>query len=81
MEQLGRPVERRIPFARSSIEITEILCDHWEISTGCKLKEEKMIDGFNVLYLLTVSKPFCEIFCTSIFRLYINLATSSHVKF
>ncbi|CAJ0765093.1 18798_t:CDS:2, partial [Entrophospora sp. SA101] len=34
LEQINRPAERRCPFAKTSIEATELLCDYWDISTG-----------------------------------------------
>ncbi|ORY49129.1 hypothetical protein BCR33DRAFT_714183 [Rhizoclosmatium globosum] len=33
-DQSVKPVEKRCPFGRSSVEVLEVLCDHWEISTG-----------------------------------------------
>ncbi|KAN0062511.1 hypothetical protein ACQY0O_005042 [Thecaphora frezii] len=34
LEQINRPEERRCPFGRASIEVTEILADHWNIQSG-----------------------------------------------
>ncbi|EPQ28461.1 uncharacterized protein PFL1_03764 [Pseudozyma flocculosa PF-1] len=33
-EQINRPEERRCPFGRASIEVTEILADHWNVESG-----------------------------------------------
>ena len=36
LEQLSRPEERRCPIARASIEIVQILSEHWAIyAPGC----------------------------------------------
>ncbi|RUS12924.1 LOW QUALITY PROTEIN: ELMO/CED-12 family-domain-containing protein [Endogone sp. FLAS-F59071] len=36
LEQINQPEERRCPFAKASIEVTDLLSDYWEISTGCE---------------------------------------------
>lgn len=37
LEQVHRADDKRCPFAKASIEVTELLCSQWNISTGCKL--------------------------------------------
>ena len=35
LEQLHRQDGKRCPFAKASIEVTELLCSHWNITTRC----------------------------------------------
>ncbi len=36
LEQLNRPRDRRCPIAKASIEVVELLCEHWEVfAPGC----------------------------------------------
>lgn len=35
-EQLTKPADRRCPFARTVIEVVELLGDFWDINTGCR---------------------------------------------
>ncbi|KAK0540293.1 hypothetical protein OC835_000744 [Tilletia horrida] len=41
-EQLNRPEDRRCPFGRASIEVTEILADYWNIESGYTSSTEFM---------------------------------------
>ncbi|KAJ2959398.1 hypothetical protein NQZ79_g5141 [Umbelopsis isabellina] len=34
LEQVHRPQDKRCPFARASIEVTDLLCDYWNIASG-----------------------------------------------
>ncbi|KAI9016397.1 ELMO/CED-12 family-domain-containing protein [Phycomyces nitens] len=34
LEQIHRPEGKRCPFAKASIEVTDLLCSHWNINTG-----------------------------------------------
>lgn len=36
LEQIHRPDGRRCQFAKVSIEVTDLLCSYWNVSTGCK---------------------------------------------
>ncbi|KAI8381039.1 ELMO/CED-12 family-domain-containing protein [Radiomyces spectabilis] len=34
LEQIHRPENKRCPFAKASIEVTDVLCSHWNINAG-----------------------------------------------
>lgn len=52
VEQIHRPEGKRCPFAKASIEVTELLCSHWNINSGCMLF---LFDIFGVLGVGTLS--------------------------
>lgn len=36
LEQIHRPEGKRCPFAKASIEVTDLLCSHWNIASTSK---------------------------------------------
>ncbi|CAG8820356.1 14372_t:CDS:2, partial [Gigaspora margarita] len=60
LEQINRPAERRCPFAKTSIEVTELLCDHWDISTGYTTSTsfQPLLLSFGKIHYITVKAFF-----------------------
>ncbi|CAG8475045.1 7244_t:CDS:10 [Paraglomus brasilianum] len=60
LEQINRPAERRCPFARTSIEVTELLCDYWDISTGYTTSTsfQPLLLSFSKIHYITVKAFF-----------------------
>ncbi|CAG8542930.1 301_t:CDS:2 [Acaulospora colombiana] len=60
LEQVNRPAERRCPFARTSIEVTELLCDYWDVSTGYTTSTsfQPLLLSFDKIHYITVKSFF-----------------------
>ncbi|CAG8558682.1 3097_t:CDS:10 [Ambispora leptoticha] len=60
LEQINRPVERRCPFAKTSIEVTELLCDYWDVSTGYTTSTsfQPLLLSFEKIHYITVKSFF-----------------------
>ncbi|CAG8723017.1 18589_t:CDS:2, partial [Acaulospora morrowiae] len=60
LEQINRPAERRCPFAKTSIEVTELLCDYWDISTGYTTSTsfQPLLLSFNKIHYIAVKSFF-----------------------
>ncbi|CAG8758724.1 9945_t:CDS:2, partial [Cetraspora pellucida] len=60
LEQINRPAERRCPFAKTSIEVTELLCDYWDISTGYTTSTsfQPLLLSFEKIHYITVKAFF-----------------------
>ncbi|KAG9291106.1 hypothetical protein G9A89_012978 [Geosiphon pyriformis] len=60
LEQINRPVERRCPFAKTSIEVTELLCDYWDISTGYTTSTsfQPLLLSFEKIHYITIKSFF-----------------------
>ncbi|KAI9494126.1 ELMO/CED-12 family-domain-containing protein [Zychaea mexicana] len=55
LEQLHRQDGKRCPFAKASIEITELLCSHWNITTGYIAAEfEPLLLNFDHVHSTTL---------------------------
>ncbi|CAG8487653.1 7139_t:CDS:10 [Funneliformis mosseae] len=60
LEQHNRPVERRCPFAKTSIEVTELLCDYWDVSTGYTTSTsfQPLLLAFEKIHYITIKAYF-----------------------
>ncbi|RCI00523.1 hypothetical protein CU098_007610 [Rhizopus stolonifer] len=60
LEQIHRPENKRCPFARASIEVTDLLCSHWHItSTSNAIAEfQPLILDFNHVHSTTLQTYF-----------------------
>ncbi|RGB42768.1 ELMO/CED-12 family-domain-containing protein [Rhizophagus diaphanus] len=60
LEQHNRPAERRCPFAKTSIEVTELLCDYWDVSTGYTTSTsfQPLLLAFEKIHYITVKSFF-----------------------
>ncbi|KAI9275674.1 ELMO/CED-12 family-domain-containing protein [Phascolomyces articulosus] len=55
LEQLHRQDGKRCPFAKASIEVTELLCSHWNITTGYIAAEfEPLLMNFDHVHSTTL---------------------------
>jgi engulfment/cell motility protein 1 len=41
LEQIHRPEGKRCPFAKASIEVTDLLCSHWNVSSSSKSSNKR----------------------------------------
>ncbi|GBB84707.1 hypothetical protein RclHR1_01130003 [Rhizophagus clarus] len=60
LEQYNRPAERRCPFAKTSIEVTELLCDYWDVNTGYTTSTsfQPLLLAFEKIHYITVKSFF-----------------------
>ncbi|CAG8462244.1 25589_t:CDS:10 [Dentiscutata erythropus] len=60
LEQINRPAERRYQFAKTSIEVTELLCDYWDVSTGYTTSTsfQPLLLSFDKIHYITVKAFF-----------------------
>ncbi|OBZ83793.1 Engulfment and cell motility protein 2 [Choanephora cucurbitarum] len=60
LEQIHRPENKRCPFARASVEVTELLCSHWNInSSNNSISEfQPLIHDFKHVHSTTLQTYF-----------------------
>ncbi|RUP13799.1 ELMO/CED-12 family-domain-containing protein [Jimgerdemannia flammicorona] len=60
LEQINRPEDRRCPFAKASVEVTDLLSDYWEISTGYTTTTEfqPLLLSFDAIHHVTIQAFF-----------------------
>ncbi|KAL7317107.1 hypothetical protein PS15m_003505 [Mucor circinelloides] len=59
LEQIHRPEGKRCPFAKASIEVTDLLCSHWNITSTNTIAEfQPLILSFNHVHSTTLQTYF-----------------------
>ncbi|KAI8374804.1 ELMO/CED-12 family-domain-containing protein [Blakeslea trispora] len=60
LEQIHRPENKRCPFARASVEVTELLCSHWNINSSSNVISEfqPLIHDFRHVHSTTLQTYF-----------------------
>lgn len=60
LEQINRPENRRCPFARTSMEVTDLLCEYWDITTGFSTSTsfQPLLLSFSRIHYITVKAFF-----------------------
>ncbi|KAG1116204.1 hypothetical protein G6F42_013750 [Rhizopus arrhizus] len=59
LEQIHRPEGKRCPFAKASIEVTDLLCSHWNITLSNTIAEfQPLILSFNHVHSTTLQTYF-----------------------
>ncbi|CEP09887.1 hypothetical protein [Parasitella parasitica] len=59
LEQIHRPEGKRCPFAKASIEVTDLLCSHWNITSTNTIAEfQPLVLSFNHVHSTTLQTYF-----------------------
>ncbi|CAO3703335.1 unnamed protein product [Rhizopus stolonifer] len=58
LEQIHRPEVKRCPFAKASIEVTDLLCDYWNVSSTKSLVFQPIVFDFDHLHSTTLQNFF-----------------------
>ncbi|KAI8977655.1 ELMO/CED-12 family-domain-containing protein [Mycotypha africana] len=59
IDQLHRPDNKKCPFARASIEVTELLCRHWSISENTTIADfQALLLSFDHIHATTLQTYF-----------------------